>query len=421
MVVTALFLIEPKRVWVDLLVGVCSGLAVHSNAFVAAPLALYFAAYAIVWLASGGRLGTLASRFGAVCAGLLGVTGAGVAYYGWTVGQWDIFSVTLNITTFLVRGGTRNWRTPGIAWMADLWSVLTPVVLIGIALIVHRWRKASIHESVVLLGGIFTTGLFYGHQYLLDGNSLQLHYYFSYALPTVFLLLALIVGRLWQHQRAGVRTVAAIALVLSAVGPWVVYAFGVSLIPTTFVQHLVVIAAAVVCVTIASVLSHWRRESMLVATVAIGVMCVSAFARPVYTSMINPRTQPSQTEMEVYRIALQLIQAVPRWSDHPGGIRFWYSNLPPSNKMQSIQSTYLWGYSKVQGNDAGLPQLGPDELKLIRAADVSGLILLAEDPNDLPRGRDALRHNGISFTVVDDRILTAGASRLYFQRLSLRN
>ena len=89
--------------------------------------------------------------------------------------------------------------------------------------------------------------------------------------------------------------------------------------------------------------------------------------------------------------------------------------------MQSIQSTYLWGYSKVQGNDEGLPHLGPAELELIRNPGVSDLILLAESPSDLPRGRDALRQNGIAYTVVDDRILTAGSARLYFERLALRN
>ena len=419
LIACALFLYEPDRLWRDLVVGVCGGMAIHSNAFVIAPLTLYLGAYAIVWLISGRPFATLARRLGLVCLGVLVVTAAGVAYYGVVAGRWDIFTPTVNITTWLVQGGTRNWRTPGIAWMADMWWVLTPVVLLVMGVIVTKGRKPPFPESVIILGGLFTTALLYVHQFLLDGNSLQLHYYFSYALPAIFLLLALIIGRLWQGQRGDVRVIAMILFVLSAAGPWILYSFGSSLLPATFRQHLVVVTIAVVCVAFASWLSRWRPRSTAVATIAIGVMFVSCFARPMYASMINSRTNPTNLEMNVYRLALQLMKAVPPTSEHPGAIRFWYSNIPPRNAMQSIQSTYLWGYSKVQGDDEGLPHLGPAEMDLIRMRDVTGLILLAENPNDVPRGREALRQKGVDFTVVDDRILTAESVRLYFERLAL--
>src|SRR4030095_14455700 len=95
-------------------------------------------------------------------------------------------------------------------------------------------------------------------------------------------------------------------------------------------------------------------------------------------------------ELCVYLFALQFIRSVPAIAEKAGAIRFWYHNRPPGS-LQSIQSTYLWGYSKVQGGDAdrGLPYLGMPEVTRILEPGVKLLGLLAGEEAELPRARTA--------------------------------
>ena len=155
------------------------------------------------------------------------------------------------------------------------------------------------------------------------------------------------------------------------------------------------------------------------AAAALGFMLFSSFARPVYARMIASRVQAVLSDVDVYRIALQLIDSVPRWSANPGAVGFWYSNEPADSPIRSIQSTYLFGYSRVQGEGRGLPSLGRADLERLGRLQLKWLVLLAESEVELAGARETLSRLGIEHKRVDGRLLHSGRYAVHFELLEL--
>jgi hypothetical protein len=88
--------------------------------------------------------------------------------------------------------------------------------------------------------------------------------------------------------------------------------------------------------------------------------------------------------------------------------------------MWSIQSTFLWGYSRLHAEGRGLPDLGKEELALVRAPDLKWLTLLAERREQIEIARAALTANGVRYQTSMQRVLSAGDYRLYVEFLELQ-
>jgi hypothetical protein len=127
--------------------------------------------------------------------------------------------------------------------------------------------------------------------------------------------------------------------------------------------------------------------------------------------------------MEVYRVALQFANAVPKQAEHPGVIRFWYRNRS-EDSLNSIQSMFLWGYSRLSSaslEDPGLPYLGDFEMQILRDPQLRYLGLLGESQEELSKGLAALTQKAIRFEPEEYRELASGDYRVYFQIVELVN
>ena len=418
-----LFLVEHRRRWIlDLCAGLCAGLAVHSNVFVAAPLGIFLVCHTAVWLLWKRGAGAIVRRGLTVIAGIGVITAVASAYYWWRVAVPDIFSVTIEVSRGLAQGGMAAWRTPGAAWLARQWSVLTPVFLALIALFVSARRQATFQDAIIGTSATATTAFFYVVQFGLNGNSLELFYYFSYLLPFVFLSLGIIVGTLLSTAGARTRQVGLVLLLSAAIGSWVLHSLGISIsYAARFESYLVSASVSVVAVLLWRLIPRGRPAAALAAVTALGLLLFSSFSVPIYAAMIGTRLQPNGRELDVYRVALQFLEQVPKSSQRPGTVAFWYSNEPPGNLIQSVQSTYLWGFSKVQGQGRGLPYFEAAEIERLRRMNVKWLVLLAEQQGQLALGRAALRRIDVEHQVVDRRVLSAGMYTLHFELLELRH
>jgi hypothetical protein len=149
-------------------------------------------------------------------------------------------------------------------------------------------------------------------------------------------------------------------------------------------------------------------------------MLASCFAANPYLAMTSSRRQPDRVETDVYRAALLFMATIPTLEQRPGAIRFWYNNGGTPGSLNSIQSTYLWEYSKLQRGDKGMPYLGPPELELLHAPGVKWLGLLGTAEDQLAQGRTALIEQGIPHRTLEHHVLTSGSVTLYVELLDLQ-
>jgi MFS family permease len=410
-----------RRVLLDLAAGFLAGLMIHSNLFGIAPLAAFATVYCVAGLVSGRGVRGLARRFAWLAIGPVVLTGAGWLYYSSIFDRWDVWSSTVFVVSFLVGGGAAEWRTPDAAWLLRDWSALMPLLLAATALLASVGTRVSIQAAALGTGAACAAGLLYVHQFLLNGNTLELLWYFQYLLPSVFVLLAVIVGAIWERSSSRVTIACGVILVVCAAGPWILLSMEqLPLAIVTFERHHLLMAVAAALVGLARALPSWRTVMPVLASAALGLSFFSGFAQPGYARTINSRAHPQHDEKDVYEVALQFIRAVPRLSERPGVIRFWYSDEPPSNPMWSVQSTFLWGYSRLHAEGRGIPDLGEEELALVRAPDLKWLTLLAERPEQIELARAALTAHGVRYQTSMQRVLSAGDYRLYVEFLELR-
>jgi hypothetical protein len=418
----AFFSIEHgRRRVLDVTAGMCAGMAIHSNIFASAPLSIYLASYVVVWWWRRGSVAHVLGRLLVIAAGVAAVSAFGAAYYWWRIGHADIFTITLETAAGLAGGGMEDYRTPGIAWIARRWWVLTPALVVGPMTLVFVRMRGSFYETVIWMCLTGTTAFYAISQFLLHADFLELFYYFSYTLPIVFLSLASIIGYVWNECDRRTRVVCAMLLLASAAGPWVLRSLGRSVLSSaTFAQYIAVLVVTFGLVT--AVIFVRRSALPIVSSISLGIVFYFSFAVPGghYAIMVSDRSGPSSLELDVYRVALELIRSIPALSERAGILRFWYHNGPPES-LQSIQSTYLWGFSKIQREDPdrGLPYLGPSERARITEPGVRWLALLADQESQLASARAALVEHGIVGHTVNQRVMTSGGYTAYLDVLEI--
>jgi len=141
-----------------------------------------------------------------------------------------------------------------------------------------------------------------------------------------------------------------------------------------------------------------------------------------YSLTIHPWKSADTSELDVYRVALQLADAVPRYRSGDG-ILFWYNNRGMENSLNSVQSMYLWGYSRLNAleiDTPGLPYLGKTELDRVRDPRTRYLGLLCETPAEMAQALEALREAGVAYIESGRRELQSGSYRVYWELVDLR-
>jgi hypothetical protein len=418
----SLLLIEGRRRrLLDSCAALGAGLAIHSNIFVAAPLGIFVATWTLFSVLWRRDVRAIAIRLVVMLAGIGVITVVASAYYRWRVDVADMLSITIEKSLQMASGGMAEWRTVGLEWVSREWHVLTPVALSLLALLAWSKRRVPFPEAVMWASAAATTAFFYMVQFRLGGNSLELFYYFSYLLPFAFLLVALIVGTLLSGPGTRSKWIAAALLISAAIVPWILYSLerGIAF-PTRVEHHLAVLGAVAAALILWRRVPRFRSVTLMCAAAALGFMLFGSFSTPVYARMIDSRVRSNTNEIALYRLALQLIERVPRWSSYPGAVGFWYSNQPADGPIPAIQSTYLFGYSRVQGQGRGLPHLDAAELERLSRMHLKWLVLLAETETELTLGRETLRRIGIEHKRIDSRALHSGTYTVYFELLELQ-
>jgi hypothetical protein len=136
---------------------------------------------------------------------------------------------------------------------------------------------------------------------------------------------------------------------------------------------------------------------------------------------VRPFSLHDDTERDTYRVALQLIAEAPNLSGGPGRLVFWYNNRKAS-PINSIQSTFLWGLSKMNEyppQGLGMPDLGPFQMGLLRNREIRYLVLLGETPEEVQAGLQAITRARVGYNQLATRDLHSGTLHVYFHPIEL--
>jgi hypothetical protein len=407
-----LILLESRPGWLwDTMAGCLFGLALNSNAFTISLFGLFILVFVGASLLSRRSVLRLAAKLGWILAGTVLVCVGGCIYYHYTVGDWKIFAPTLRMMHVV----THNSPVPVSKWIAGFFHILV-LPFVGLCCLAaprSAWKSLYATAS---FGYIAVVIAYYcALQFLLGNDCLVIFYYFSYTLPAVFLSTPFIFYALWMKlPERHVQWLAALG-VAGFVLPWILTVYGLLSLSHFSLLEFVGLASCtgVVVASAMRLRVPWSAKLSLIgaATVLTGATFSLGFAHSPYIEVLNPTRAAYRGEWNVYNVAMQFMDAVPKVAARPGGILFWYKETPD---LDSIQSTYLWGYS----NSFGMPTMSPSLLKAFKNPDVIYLGLLGESENEVRRGLDALTAAGFTFEVLDDRTFTSGSYRIYWRLIS---
>jgi hypothetical protein len=429
-----LVLIDPtSRRATYVVVGALCALAVHAQFFAAA-----FALLAVIpyWVVNRGaiRARALSDTLCAV-AGAAGVTGAGVLFYWWTTGEWNIFRVTASMLALGNEPGISSRPTDRSWYLTQTQLLYPPFILAAGAWLWVSGRVRCRAFTASLLYAV--AGVTFFSIWDLYGTGWAHRAYFSMLasclLPLACMIPVAIVGaaRLSGHQR-----VAAGVLIASAPLAWA----ALGEVPGTIGRRLVLVG-----VVLALVAVGWAARSRPIALAACALFALAshltfaveeaggpanrrAYYAHVFDSLLNPTfTARHRLEWDTYGIARKLVATMPRIADDGQPLRFWYPYEASRNlgrvtelSVSSVQSTYLFAYSSLQGTLArGSPELRREERAILNAGKPFHLALLATRREQLDEARAALGREGVRFVRVFERALCEGARCLLVDLLDV--
>lgn len=416
--------LSPRWMW-DIAAGGLFGLALNSNVFVVSQIGILAVVYVGTAMVYRHPLRPSVTRVLAMVGGVLLVCFLGALYYRLLTNRWNIFSPTIGMVVWLSRGGMQKWRVPGFSWITSSPHVLLLPIQAVYCILATGLRRKPFPDTVLLWYVTATAVFYYTHQFALNANTLQLFYYFAYSLPAVFLSMPLVFLRLWAAtpKRQG-SSMAAIGVTGFAL-PWLAKTIGLDPFARLHLSGFLGLAAATGLLLVIAVHVRMRGSLRLlavaVATLLVGLTFDAGFSSRTYSVLVWPNKASVERERNVYRVALQFMDAVPRLDQTPGKIRFWYSNRP-GNLINSVQSTYLWGYSKCNQQlplDPGMPHVGSFQLTAFRDTTLKYLGLIGESEHELEGGLRALTDHAIPYVSVDHRILESGDYRVHWQLIRL--
>jgi hypothetical protein len=416
-----LFLMGRGRTLFHLAAGLCLGMAGNSNVFPAALFGIFLVVYTGFWIGHKRRLLRLVSRMAITGGAALAVCAAGSFYYWRVTGEWDIFSITAAMARSLSQGGMQTWRTPGFSWTLTKCHVYIPVWLsLCCAVCLANWRR-SFPLGVMSCYGAAITLFYYIHQFEMGGDTLQLYYYFSFAAPAIFLMVAVLFQKLWLA--AGLRPEWFVSMgVASTTLFWAASSFAPA--PRSALIHyqvaLFLALAALTFLVWLGVL--FRRDAAAVRWLALAAIIGFGLAGDVgflfYRSAIHFRGEAAYPELDVYRVSLQLMHKIPRYSES-GTVLFWYKNKG-ADDINSVQSTYLWGYSRLNTtrmDDPGMPSLSGEQIRVLGGA--RSVVLLGDSREEISRGLESLSSHGVAHGEARSEVLASGGYRLYLAMVPL--
>lgn len=390
--------------------GACYAAAVNCNFFNLAIGGLLLPA----WLFMNARLAvaeTLTRLFlvavGFVAASLLLAL---TVYYEFPELGLALEQVTINMVSWLLGGGASNWFHPfsefarvGVYFPLAVVSVLAG----GVAWLVIARPSIRTNEAdrftVAMLGYLaLCVALFLVMHYVFRSGIIFYFYYVVFCLPAAMIVSVCVIGRISATVPRPMTIAILAGFGVACFVLWIGADAWRPALAAMAPMHFLLLALGVP----ASILLYRFSPALaLVGACALIIVQPAFFYTSAHYSGLHARHQAG-LERDVYDGAIHL-QGVVAETVPPeaGQVGFWYANAPTHMYLNSVQSTHLWGFSRLGSTDReqpGMPVI--DRYFLDRVPSDDFIVLLAIDESEFAAAETALEEQGIGFVRLrDDR------------------
>ena len=419
----SIILLDPgRRRLCYLVVGALFSLAVNSNFFTIVVAGLSVVPYFIV---NQGRLRQLLpsdAAFGLL--GFVGVYFAAMLIYYAKLGVWKLYEPTFSMITWGFAGKGEIYRVKPDEWMFSTLYVYFPVFLgLCYLLVACKWKPASRIASAIAAYAVSVVLFFSWWQFASHGLIIELPYYFCYLIPALMPLAALIPVMLTSGVSLDIgRHILWTGTVVALVIPLLVARANLNFAFDSIAQFSLISAIAVLLLLFARRSIQSRLLAVTAYVIAINTYFFGYVAAPndnrqsQYAFMFRDKYLPGG--FDLYKIAVQFMRSMPRFSDDRQKLLFWYSNVPKDAYLSSLQSIYLWGYSRLHSmntkENPGLPVLGNEELKIIDGLGAAHLVLIGSSQGDVRAGLAALDQKKVKYHLSDPMSICSGQLCVFF-------
>jgi len=198
-------------------IGVLGAAAVVANTFAVVMVAITVGGYLARSLRRPGRL--LAQMAAVLAAGTV-VVGAGLVLFRWRYGIPNVYSPAISFVRD--NAGNRDpLKSRRLLWLHFRLWVFLPPLLLAAAAALRAGRVIRLGSAELVVLGVAAVQYVFQvlYQLVLDGSTLEIHYYFSYMVPAYSAALAVVLYALLQRC-SKLATWAATAAVVALLAAW---------------------------------------------------------------------------------------------------------------------------------------------------------------------------------------------------------
>ena len=262
-----------------------------------------------------------------------------------------------------------------------------------------------------------TLTFFLAQHFFLRGGYLTLFYYQSYLIPAAYLALIVLIGEMILLLPKPVQLYILYGLVPINIGLWFLTRFN---LPA--VSHVPFIAfAAISLITLLLIVAACNAGAAIGVSIIVSLSPFAFYSAgnvPLWQWVSSDGDGSADTdkrvdyikiqsgsrailEEDVYEGALFLANVVSELQPELGPVGFWYGSEPNDVYLNSIQSMYLWEYSRVfpPTNGMGMPVIDAAVRKSIE--NKKFLVLLGRNDNELKAGLNALSDANLPYRVLE--------------------
>jgi hypothetical protein len=401
-----------KRVSYHVAAGAAFALAVNCNLLLLGYGGLFGPGWAFFYRRNGGiwlARGILALTVGFFAAY---IALAFILYFEFP--DYGFFFELVTIRTAIDQLGVTNWykSLSSIIWEQHYYALLIPVtfLLAMLPLGARRWWNEPTPDKCIDFGLFVLSyltsivGLALILHFGFHSGGLSLPYYTIYFLPSCVLALIVLGG---ETQQQGGR-IFGTASVYGGTGVILLSWLARPLLPHLEVASRFYLWLVVAVVTVGAALALRRIAAasvVLVTGATLLSLCLYAYRGPSLFIRLGYEIRKSSigaAEWDIYHGGIFLQQFVNGNIRPNRSVGFWYSNKPDHLWLNSIQSVYLWGYSRVFPSARDYPGMPfVDEQLRTGIAGRRFLVLLGLSDAELNAGLAAIQAAGMPFREVE--------------------